>query len=128
MRRPQLAGLLALSIFCACGARARRFIGYRLTGEAPAAVACANDGQARSCPALHAQSPYHADPDVDKFPRGPEGREALSSRLADEDAWRSENPFSLLAKTSAIPAFWIEADSDDEFGFMKGAKALTQAL
>lgn len=80
---------------------------------------------ALSCPALEAASPY-ADPGPSPFPRALEGRQLFTHRLSGEAAWKAENPLA-LASAPGAPPLLIEANSDDEFGFRDGARALASA-
>lgn len=80
---------------------------------------------ALSCPALEAASPY-ADPGPSPFARALEGRQLFTHRLSDEAAWKSENPLTLVSAAGAPPLL-IEDNSDDEFGFRDGARALATA-
>lgn len=111
----------------------RRYLwGMSLGGYNAATLALARPkpwkAVALSCPALHASSPYEKIAAVDRFPRGAEGREAYTLRLAGEAAWKAENPLALLSSATEPPPFWIEADVDDDFGFFDGARAFEAAL
>ncbi len=81
---------------------------------------------ALSCPALETDSPY-AVPGREPAPRSAEGRLLFTYRLAGESAWRAENPLALVSAADAPPVL-IEANTDDEFGFLDGARAFDRAL
>jgi pimeloyl-ACP methyl ester carboxylesterase len=81
---------------------------------------------ALSCPALTASSPYEV-PAHETASRGPEGRLLFTYRLAGDSVWKAENPLALI-DAETTPPIWIEANTGDEFGYFKGARALADAL
>lgn len=114
----------------ALGPVSRRFLWGMSQGGYNAAVLALSEPErwsaaALSCPALHEASPY-AEPAQDGHPRAKEGRQLFTYRLAGAEAWSGENPLALAGPRA--PAFWIEANAEDEFGFLDGARALARRL
>jgi len=112
--------------------RRRYAWGMSMGGYNAAEAALASPGDwaavALQCPALEPESPYREAPASSPFPRENEGREMFTWRLADEAAWRADDPAARAAASRGVPRFWIEADEDDEFGFYAGALAFERAL
>lgn len=78
------------------------------------------------CPAIPSGSPYASTLPDQAFLRGIEGKQLFTHRLAGEESWREDEPFSKAA--GPHPPFWIESNDDDEFGYFAGAQALAKAL
>lgn len=111
--------------------RRRSVWGMSQGGYNAAVIALAEPGRwsaaALSCPALYDSSPYSA-PGPGAQEREAEGRLLFTYRLAGESAWREENPLALAERQAAATPFWIEANAQDEFGFLAGSRALARRL
>jgi dienelactone hydrolase len=81
---------------------------------------------ALGCPALLDDDPFHPKPGLNK--KQLDGRVLFNIRLADDAVWKEENPAVLAARPGPAPAFLIETNADDEFGFQPGARAFADAL
>lgn len=111
---------------------ARRYLWGMSQGGYDAAVAALSAPRdwaavALSCPALEASTPYKK-PQREPTARSAEGRQLFTYRLSGDAAWRAGNPLALVAAARHPPPFWIEANADDEFGYLSGARALAEAL
>lgn len=119
-------------------ARRRYIWGMSMGGYNSAVLALSAPEQWRaaalSCPALHAESPFldSIEPGLLKLPGATatavqDGRVLFTTRMAGPEVWDRENPVT-LARHAGTPAFLIQANAQDEFGFVPGARALAAAL
>jgi hypothetical protein len=78
------------------------------------------------CPALVLDEPFHPDPTLN--PKQKSGRDLFAYRLGGPDVWKEESPLVLASRPGPKPAFLVEANAADEFGFQPGARAFVDAL
>ncbi len=88
---------------------------------------------AASCPALLAVDPFTTDAKSFASRAGiteswaSDGLALFNTRLKDDAAWQAEDPVA-RARTSALPPLLIQANLQDEFGFLEGSRALASAV
>jgi pimeloyl-ACP methyl ester carboxylesterase len=82
---------------------------------------------ALDCPALQTLNPFDA-PTKGLSAKRRDGFVLFKIRLGSARVWDDENPLALAARRGPGPAFLIETNADDEFGFQPGARALAAAL
>jgi pimeloyl-ACP methyl ester carboxylesterase len=82
---------------------------------------------ALDCPALQTLNPFDA-PTRGLTPTQRDGFVLFNYRLGSARVWDDENPLVLARRPAPTPAFLIETNAGDEFGFQPGARALADAL
>jgi hypothetical protein len=82
---------------------------------------------ALQCPALQTLNPFDA-PTQGLTPRQRDGFVLFNIRLGSAKVWDDESPLVLARRPGPGPAFLIETNAGDEFGFQPGSRALADAL
>jgi hypothetical protein len=110
----------------------RRYLwGLSMGGYNAAEEALSSPGDwsaaALQCPALQTLNPFEA-PMKGLTAKQRDGFVLFNIRLGSAQVWNDENPLVLARRPGPAPAFLIETNAHDEFGFQPGSRALADAV